>query len=223
MGFISGTVQLEGTESTVDHGGATVYAIDKDTGTVYTTTSNSDGTYRIDNVPSGDYAIAAFDTVDSQPHRSKLLPGVGPNIPDSVVSRPTDNNFGSLSGKFGVRINSNVEWPSIGAELSSNYAGASTAYIHRVSDGQLMGQTDISALSAGDVFTVNNVDLAANTDYNFVVDNGGSGYTNGNYDSPSLPYTSSDGDLSIINGANGEQGPSSSLNNLVRVGDVGLS
>jgi hypothetical protein len=143
-------------------------------------------------------------------------------IPDSVVSRPADNNQGSLTGKFGVRINSDVKWPSIGAELSSNYSGGSTAYIYRVSDGQLKGQTDISGLAAGDTFTIKNVNLAANTDYNFVLDNNGSVFSNGNFDSPSLPITSSDGDLSIINGGAGKQSTSGSLSNFVRVGNVGF-
>jgi hypothetical protein len=150
-------------------------------------------------------------------------------IPDSVVSRTNDNSVNSdVAVKLGARIETSVEWPSIGARLSSNTSGASTAYIYRVSDGSLLGSTDISGLSAGESFTVEGVNLqpddgTLSTTYNFVVDNNGSGYAGGYYNSPTYPYDSSDGDISIINSG---QGVSSTNPNgiwtLVDIGGVGF-
>jgi hypothetical protein len=155
---------------------------------------------------------------------NKVTTGFGA-IPASVVSRTQDNaTNNSLTSKSGVRIESTVEWPSIGARLSTNTgAGATTAYIHRVSDGVLMGSTDISALSGGDAFTVDDVDLSPNTAYNFVIDNGGSSYVGGYYSSPSYPYDSPDGQLSIINSGFNDTGTNpNGVFSIVDVGDVGF-
>jgi len=145
-------------------------------------------------------------------------------IPDSVVSRTSDNSSNPTTEKFGVRINSDVEWPSIGATISSNTATASRAQIYRVSDGVLMGETDISNIQAGESFTVDDVNLQPNTDYNFVIDNNGSSWTNGFADSESFPATSDDGQLSIVNGAkNATDAPLTGVGALVTVGSVGFS
>ena len=147
-------------------------------------------------------------------------------IPDSVVSRPADEGDTSVSEKHGLQINSDAEWPSIGAQISSQTTGATTAYIHRVSDGVLMGQTDISGLSAGDTFVIDDVNLSPNTDYNFVLDDGGNSFTIGflGGSSADYPYTSDDGDLRIIDGAKGETGieDNNAATGLVSVGDEGF-
>jgi len=145
----------------------------------------------------------------------------GPDIPDSVVSRPTDNKNGSNSNKDGVRIETDVEWPEIDGKISANTSGATRAYIYRVSDGVLMGDTDISSLSAGDVFTINlDTNLVSGETYNFVLDAEGSSWTLGYYDSPSFPYTSDDGNLSIVNGAKDETGTSPTANAIVELGNL---
>lgn len=146
-------------------------------------------------------------------------------IPDSMVSRPSDDSSGSYTDQYGVIINSKVNWPSIGVQLSSNTgSGVSTAYIYRVSDSTLIQSTDISGLSGGDAFIFDQVNLSADTDYAIVVDNNGSSYTGGFVRSFSPPYTSADGDLTIVDGAKySNQNSNINANNIETVGDVGFS
>jgi hypothetical protein len=149
----------------------------------------------------------------------------GPAIPDSVVSRDQDNHVDASGGaKFGIRISVSQEWPEIGAELSSQQDDSITrAYVHRVSDGQLMGDTDISGLSGGDTFTITlDTALQSGEDYNFVVDAEGPGFNIGQDDSPNFPYTSSDGNLEITNGARDDTNTFSEPSAIVTVGDVGF-
>jgi len=124
-------------------------------------------------------------------------------IPDSVVSREADNvTATNVTGARGVRFSVSQEWPKFQGELSGNYDGSCTrAYIYRVSDGTLMGDADISTLTSGDVITVNLDNILSSGDYNFVLDAEGSQFNTAYDDFPSFPYTSSDGNLSIINGA----------------------
>jgi hypothetical protein len=129
-----------------------------------------------------------------------------------------------------LRIESDVEWPDIGAEISSNTSGLTRAYIYRQSDGQLIGETDISGLSAGDTFRFSdvNLDAADGTDatkYNIVADAEGSSYTQGFKDSASYPFESADGNLRLINGADDADGTNNNPGapNIVRVGNVGFS
>lgn len=143
--------------------------------------------------------------------------------PTSVVSRPDDNNSFGTSGLRGLQIETNVQWGEIGGRISANTAGATRAYIYRISDGQLMGETDISDVAANETFTMTLTNaLVSGETYNFVVDAEGASYTQGFYDSPSFPYTSSDGDLSIV--AGGVQTTESDNNTscLKEIGDVGF-
>jgi len=143
------------------------------------------------------------------------------DIPDSVVTRPDDVGSSSLSRERGVRIETNVTWPQIGGRLSQNHSGGTRAYIYRVSDGQLMGDTGISG-NAGDTFTIDlDHDLVDGETYNFVVDAEGATYTNGQGPGD-FPYTSADGDLSIVNGADSQTGTSGITNDINEVGDVGF-
>jgi len=148
-------------------------------------------------------------------------------IPDSVVSRDADGGSTSSGDtKRGVRISVSQEWPEFGAELSSQTGSDPTrAYIYDVSDGTLMGDTDITSLSGGDTFTIDlDTPLQAGNDYNFVVDAEGSGYSLGENTSPSYPYTSADGNLEIINGAEGTTGTQSARAwAIVTVGYVGFN
>jgi hypothetical protein len=165
---------------------------------------------------------------------SKVIAPDGSTVfaaPDSVVSRPVDDSDVSTSSKVGLAITTTVEWPDIGATISSNTVGLSTAYCYRVSDGSLLGSTDISSLSAGDSFVLEGVNLQPDdgtdaTTYNIIVDNDGNSYTTGFASGVSVPITSSDGQLTIEQLATG---PSSvydqskpDLNNILSVGDVGF-
>jgi len=151
-------------------------------------------------------------------------------IPDSVVVRDPDDRSSSSSTSYGIRIETDVEWPKIGAELSGNVSGPTRAYIHRVSDGLLMGDTDISGLGAGDTFAINldnplqPHDGTDATRYNCVIDAEGSSYTYGADDNPSFPYTSSDGDLTMVSSAFNETGSSGNNDtyNLLKIGNVGF-
>jgi hypothetical protein len=150
------------------------------------------------------------------------------SIPDSVVTRPNDDGSVNSSEDFGVLIETSQTWPDIGARLSQNVAGLTRAYVYRVSDGQLMGDVDISSLSAGDAFTVGlDTGLSANTQYTVVADAEGADHTIGTLDESniSLPYTSSDGNLSIVDNAQGSSafGTNDDMVNILEVGDVGFA
>jgi len=147
-------------------------------------------------------------------------------IPDSVVSRPADNNSGSASGRLGTIISTQVEWPEIQARISSNSSGFSTAHVEKLDSNNnvlsTIASVGISNLSAGDVVTFDESDLSENltpsNDYAIVFD---SGATSGNLTAASFPFTSPDGDLSMINGFNSgsAQGDALSFN---EIGNINL-
>lgn len=149
-------------------------------------------------------------------------------IPDSVVTRPNDDISFSDSEGYGMVVEPSQDWPDIGAELSNNLSGATRAYIYDFSDGTLLGDTDISGLSAGDTFTFG-VSISAGGQYSFVVDAEGSSFTVGRLDGSSdlYPYTSSDGNLELTGSIEGANGLTSFGNNehaysFTRIGDVGF-
>jgi len=144
-------------------------------------------------------------------------------IPDSVVTRPDDDRTFTNTKAFGVRISVSQEWPDIGAEISQNPSGFTRAYVYDVSDGTLMGDVDISALTAGNTFTVGlDSPLQSGNSYNFVVDAEGGSFTQGSKRNANFPFTGGEGNLEIVNGAKGATGPSGDAVNLLRVGDVGF-
>jgi len=162
---------------------------------------------------------------DGQIHAFHDRVGPGSAIPDSVVSRPNDDRTFNNSGKFGLQIETSQEWPDIGARISANPSGYTTAYVYDVSDGSLMGSTDISSLSPGDTFTVGlGTPLSAGSTYNFVLDAGGSNMAHGSLNFGNYPYTSSDGNLQLVDGAEGETGTPSGSDaiNFVEIGNVGF-
>ena len=138
-------------------------------------------------------------------------------IPDSVVSRPQDDQTTTQATKLGVRFEVANSYNAIDGRLSANISGQTTAYIHRVSDASLLGEEDISALSAGDAFRVS-ADLDPSEQYNFVIDAGGSDMDHGFIADASFPFTSTDVD--IVNGANGPDGTSDSALNLIEIGGI---
>jgi len=110
-------------------------------------------------------------------------------IPDTQITRPTDNGSTSVTGKSGLVINPNVELDGIKAELSTNTSGVTTAYVEEVSTGTTLGTTDISGFVSGDTFRVDGITMTSGTDYMLLADAGGSSYTQGFFDSSSYPLT----------------------------------
>jgi len=144
-----------------------------------------------------------------------------PDIPDSVVARPADDGTATNEDRlFGLQIETSQAWAEFQAEISSNTVGASTAYIYRVSDSALMDQIDISGSSPGDVVTFSDAGLSENTVYNVVLDNGGGSYDSGFYGNAAYPYTSSDGNLKIINGGLNTDLTQGGAAAFVRVGNI---
>lgn len=144
-------------------------------------------------------------------------------VPGSIVSRPNDNDTVSFDPKDGVRVETTYEWSRIGIETSSGHSGGTHVYIYRTSDGTLIADKTTQPLSSREIVTFNlDTPLSANEQYNCVIDDDGSNYTVGELEDPSLPYTSSDGNLSITAGAKGATGTSSfALYNIQRVGYIG--
>lgn len=147
-------------------------------------------------------------------------------IPDSVVSRQNDDHTSTgNTTKRGLRFETSVEWPKIGGTISANTSGVTRAYIYRVSDGSLLGETDISGLSAGDSFTIEfDNPIESGDTYQFVADAEGSSYDQGYRDVEdiSFPVTSNDGNLSITDGAGGNTSTNSGISNIVTIGNVGF-
>jgi len=144
------------------------------------------------------------------------------DIPDSVVSRESDDSSFSTDIKFGVRFDTAVDWPKIGAKLSSNHSGGTRAYLYAEASGSLVDDVDISGISAGDTFVFDNAALTGGDSYRIVVGAEGSTYNSGIDDNPTFPYTSPDGDLTITGGANDATTISSDAHNIIELGNVGF-
>jgi len=147
-------------------------------------------------------------------------------IPDSVVSREQDDTTNSGQPDAGLRFEVTNEWPEIGARLSANVANFDTAEIYRISsgsNGERLGQTDISNLTNGDTFTVNlSSNLVSGETYAIYVGNSGGDHTQGYYSSASFPITSSDGNLSLTEGVTGDNKSQGVAYNMIELGDVGF-
>ncbi len=143
-------------------------------------------------------------------------------IPDSVVSRPDDNNSTSTDTPFGIQISVKRDWPDfIDVELSDNGSDRTRAYIYRFSDAELVVDKDISDLSSGDQFRFELSDpLDPDEEYNIIADAEGSSYTSGFYDDASFPYESDD--IDIIDGAAREDEGDPNPHNFVKVGNLEL-
>lgn len=141
-------------------------------------------------------------------------------VPRSSVSRPADDRNGTTSGSRGVVINSDVEWPAIDGKISSQTSGATRARVIKTSDGTVKGTTDISNLSSGDIFRIENLSLQPNTDYSIVLDASGNSWTDGYLgNSPNFPFTSSDGKLEIVAKSSG--GTSTDKQSIDAISEVG--
>ena len=109
--------------------------------------------------------------------------------PDEVVSRPTDDNATSGNDTAGLVIQTSKSYESIGAVISQNTTGFSTAYLEDGNQNSI-ATTDISSLSAGDAFSFENVDLPAG-EYIIYIDCNYAGY----YDGTNYPYTGTNIDI----------------------------
>jgi len=145
-------------------------------------------------------------------------------IPDSVVSWSPDSQSSTNDNLFGVIIESDDDWVSIGAKLSTNVSGIVVAKIYEVSTNDLIAQKDVSSLSGGDTFTMDDVNLNKDTEYSFVVgDDSGSWDYDFLSDTSASPIESSDNNLRITGMGDGSSkrtdvGPHA----LVEVGNVGF-
>lgn len=157
---------------------------------------------------------SAFRTVSSVANR-------GPAIPNSVVSRPADNNTVSDTNTGGLEFSTSQEWSDFQAEISGNCSGMTRAYIDE-SDGTRVADTDVSGLSSGDVVTFSGVSLTANLTYLIYMDAEGGTWTQGFNGSPSFPYTSSDGNLEITSGYYADSTVTGSVNGFVTIGNITL-
>jgi len=116
-------------------------------------------------------------------------------IPDEVVSRPTDNETHSVNYTAGLVIQTSKPYTSIGAVISQNTTGFSTAYLED-GDQNSIATTDISSLSVGDAFSFENVDLPAG-EYIIYIDCDSAGYYDDGGD-PNYPYTGTNIDITKL-------------------------
>ena len=130
--------------------------------------------------------------------RAGLMSVAADDIPDSVVSRPNDDGARDGDEQAGMVIETQTRWTSIGARLSNNISDATRAYLKTADGSTTIDSVDVSTLSAGDAFTFDNVELAADTEFRIVADAEGSVYQQGNrpdLDSSDYPFTSPDVDI----------------------------
>jgi hypothetical protein len=140
-------------------------------------------------------------------------------IPDSVVSRPQDDDTVTQQRWKGAVVETSQEWPEIGAVISANSSGFETARIYDDGFNTIIDEADISNLSAGDTFFFSNANLQANTTYRFVM-NASERFEQGFLRATNFVYTSSDGNLSITAGANRGSDISDFLWNYLKIGNV---
>ena len=142
-------------------------------------------------------------------------------IPDSVVSRPNDGRTFSESDRRGVKFDTSEEWPSIQGEISQNTANVTTAYVTKT-DGTIIQSVSISGLSAGDVFTFQDIGLSSGT-YYMMIDAGGSNYDQGARENLSYPFSDSDGDLTLEAGVfNSGSNENQDCYNIKQLGNINL-
>lgn len=177
--------------------------------------------------PSGVGVIPAISPPSDAKYPSQRVRHAGENyglgfsaIPNSVASRPADEDWADQAGRDGLRIKTKAKWSSIGAEISAKTEGPTEAILTRVSDGTDIQTVDVSNLTAGDAFTFDNVDLPADTEFDIELQDNTESYSefkNGYTSTTAYPYTSDDVD--IISRSDGSTGVIPSINN---IGDTGF-
>ena len=118
------------------------------------------------------------------------------SIPDTVTSRPTDDNPASVTRGLGLTISPNADFEEIGFRISNNTSNATRARVYDHSQSAYVLSKDISSLSSGDTETFV-YDFISGQDYGFELDNNGSSWTVGFLfgTSRSYPYTGEDIDI----------------------------
>ena len=146
-------------------------------------------------------------------------------IPDSVVSRTADNDTTSSTDttSYGMRFKSDVEWDKIGFELSENTEELNdeTAELHDNDAGELIATKDVSGLSGGDTFVIDD-GIESDTDYSILL-NPDEGRTLGHFDGDDTPYQSEDGDITIENSVSQDPTDDSGIEaGIISIGNVGI-
>lgn len=115
--------------------------------------------------------------------------GQGVAIPDSVTSRPDDDDSASETGSIGPAFTTTSDFDEIGARISANTSGVTRARLYDYSKGSYVETVDISGLSAGDTFSIA-YDYQSGVDYAFELDDNGNSYTIGYlFEGWDYPYT----------------------------------
>ena len=140
-------------------------------------------------------------------------------IPDSVVTRPDDDDSTSVSGD-GIRFESSEPYSAMGFTISANTSGQETATIVNRETDTTIGSKDISGLSAGDSFTIE-ADIEANTTYAIIFEADGDLLTGGFIDNLDYPIVGPNGILQITSGDVGGS-EDSRAHCVVSVGNVGF-
>ena len=140
-------------------------------------------------------------------------------IPDSVTSRPADDDSASVSRSLGLAITPNNDFDAVGFRISANTVDATRARLYDYSQSAYVATKDISGLSAGDTETFN-YGFVSGQDYGIELDNDGSTWTVGfasGDESTEYPFTGED--IDII--ARSDEGVQDSSSDPVAVNDIG--
>jgi len=151
------------------------------------------------------------------PYKSAIFES-GVIIPDSVTSRPNDDNTASETGSIGPTFVTASDFGKIAARISENTSGVTRARLYDYSSGSYVKTVDISGLSAGDTFSIA-YDYQSGVDYAFELDDSGGTYTigyltNGN----NYPYTGTD--LDIVSRSNDGTQNDTQGDSLAQIGNV---
>ena len=140
-------------------------------------------------------------------------------IPDSVTSRPQDDDSTTSDFDAGFQIELKNDWPSIAVRISNETSGVTRAYLYEDDNddaGSLIEDIDISGKSSGDTFAFNDVDLQNGGKYWIAVDAEGSDWERGFADgADDYPYVGDDLDITdryVAGGAN--TGAATALNDI---------
>jgi len=143
--------------------------------------------------------------------------GSGIAIPDSVTSRPDDNDSISLSRPRGLVIEMKDDFAGINCRISGNSSGFSRARIYDFSNGEYIEAVDISDKSAGDIIELR-AELINGQEYGIEIDNNGSSWTAG-FNNTANDYPYSGDDLDII--GNADDGTKRTETEAMAINDIG--
>ena len=137
-------------------------------------------------------------------------------IPDSVTSRPDDDNDGTSTDSLGIVINPKSDFLAVGARISNNTEDPERARLYDYSNDSYIATADLSDKNTGDTFKFE-VEIKEGQDYGIEVDADGDTYIIGTAnDADDFPYTGDD-----INIVGESDGGTKTTNRCVGVDDVG--